>query len=160
MKIQYTYTSDVDELPEKVAVNLEFLYERLKIYENLAELIRHLKEDKKVDWQKSLHLLKEIGDENYKLMALIKESYNILEACRQIEEGEVKPPESQAPAVAAQERQEPDVATQERQEPDLADLTVKQEQKLASLQSSVMQLSQLAQTLGQMKSPEEVKEAS
>jgi len=154
MKIQYTYTSDVDELPEKVAINLEFLCDRLKIYENLTELIRHLKEDKRVDWPRALHLLKEIGDENYKLLALTKESYDILEACRQIEEGEVRPPEHQPPVEAAQEKKEP------AQEPDLTEMSVEQGQKLASLQSSVMQLSQLAQTLGQMKTGTEDKEAS
>lgn len=87
MRIKYFYTSDIEEVADKVAHQLDYFHNRKKIDNFVKNIIKLLREDK----TRHAAIIEEISNvrnDLAKLDLLLQESEEILTVCHRAETGE------------------------------------------------------------------------
>jgi hypothetical protein len=137
MRVRYTFTSDIDDVPDKVKYNLQYFKEQEdSVGDSLQKIIEQLSK-RSVDYENVLLEIEDIRLLMGKLDLLLKESSNVLMACQGVEQPIEEPPESE-PVPEERKENKPAVGTTDPE-------------KIAQLQTAMQQLNTMTSTLQGMK---------
>lgn len=141
MRLRYSLTSDMKDVPKHVKQQLESYANKISLDSKMFKIINELAEEK-INFvgleQEILWLRQELAA----LSQLLGESADILKACAKAEKGEIENQPSPAAAI-------PEKPQNFKQGP--PQKIEKSEEHLADLQNSVAQLSNMARTFKEMK---------
>jgi len=141
MRLRYSLTSDMKDVPKHVKQQLESYANKISLDSKVFKIISELTEEK-INFvgleQEILWLRQELASLSY----LLDESADILKACEKAEKGEI---ENQLPVPETI----PEEPQNFKQKP--SQKIEKGEEHLADLQNSVAQLSNMAKTFKELK---------
>ena len=137
MRVRYTFTSDIEEVPDKIKYNLQYFKEHEEsVGDNLQKIIEQLSK-RNVSYEGVLSEIEATRLLMGKLDLLLQESSNILAAC-------IGANEQSEPAPVS----EPVEEDREEKKPVAGN---KDPEKIAQLQAAMQQLNTMTSTLQEMK---------
>tara|TARA_B100001123_G_C14974119_1_gene892887 strand:+ start:90 stop:506 length:417 start_codon:yes stop_codon:yes gene_type:complete len=137
MRVRYTFTSDIDEVPDKVKYNLQYFKEQEEsVGDSLQKIVEQLSK-RSVDYESVLLEIEDVRLLMGKLDLLLQESSNVLAACQSAQS---PTQELEVPEPVVEEKEEKKPVTGNRDP-----------EKVAQLQAAMQQLNSMTSTLQGMK---------
>ena len=116
MRLRYSFTSDIKEVPEKVKFHLEHFNAKNLINKKFHQLIKCVSAEP-LNFLEAHNIINEVRAELIKMDNLLEESANILHTFHQAETGQFKQPEKQ---LLTEEKEEKNTIKNEEEDPTVA----------------------------------------
>ena len=150
MRIQYFFTSELDEVADKIKFQLEYFSKKSSVDKQLKNIIQNL-EGETLNYSTFFNKVDDFRKQISKLDLLLQESKDIMVVCQRAEHGEYdQEVENGAPREGAEQAAPPEEKNkkEERAGPP------KEEKKMQEFKSAMGQLTDMAAVLKELKGGE------
>jgi|19_taG_2_1085344.scaffolds.fasta_scaffold146857_1 hypothetical protein len=143
MRIQYSFTSDLGDLADKVKFQLEYFLNKFSVDDSLKGAIQNL-EKESLNYSTFFNEVEKIRDQIFKLDLLLKESKEIMVVCQKAELGEYDQGANGAPLADA-------TPPEEKIEKKVKKKSTPEQRDITELKAAMGQINHMATALKDLK---------